>query len=517
MSESHKRKLSLLVDEFRSLIDEALIVSIASDFNLQKPKQFQKAKHTLLEISQNVDLEEASGFSPDAFGSANFLDNVDTASQTMSHPSRYKSLGESTLTSSPSTSSDSEFGDAQALASVFPSIDPKAISHMLVKCGGNPDQAIDELIRYEERGENYTLPRAIDVFFQPEDGDISPRRNKNKKKKTDPSLPKSEAERLDDIMHLSSLLDCPIEELDQLYNDNQQSQALTLISILETSKELGIEAKDPARLEMAKAFEQEHKHIPPDYFPVVLQVCSPHISDSSKQLLTLLNKHYQKSKAQKHKHKQKLSISYNLAPKETPEIIEQPTNSLLHTKRGAPSARFLSTWNEPTASINSCAATTYQEAKKMSNELHEKRIQALRDAFKLARRSKGQPLLRSGIVVYLERAKSYEAPASAAMSRAADLLVSKGRTQYKIDLHGVTVDNAVRIAVEETRKWWQQEQTRTRITCDPSQGFTIVTGKGLHSVGGQSRIRGPVISALQADGWTVTPEAGMCTVIGRKR
>ncbi|KAL5601023.1 uncharacterized protein BROUX77_005272 [Berkeleyomyces rouxiae] len=511
MSDIYHKKLAFLVDEFRPLIDEALIISIAGDFSLQKPKQFQKAKATLRQIAQDVAAEEASGFNPDAFG----VDELaDTASQTTTQPSRPKSVGEATQSSYPSSSTDSELDDVQALAAVFPTIDPRAISHMLKKCGGNVDKAIEELISCQERGEEYALPRTIDSFFRPEDEDDRPRHKKGKKKKNKagPSQEKLENERLDEIMHLSSLLDCHFEEVEETYNRNQHSQALALLDILETSKELGIEAKDPARVKTAKALEQEYKRIPPEYFTVLLQVCSPHISDSVKQLLSILNKHYQKPK------KQKLSISYNLAPVEDPDIIDQATNSAISPKRGAPSARFTAAWDESAVSHgNLPKTTTYQQARQLSQELHEKRGQALRDAFKLARRSKGDPLLRAGVVVYLERAKGFERPASAAFSRAADLLVAETRTPYQIDLHGVTVNNAVRIAVEETRKWWQRELARGRLTCDPRKGFTIITGKGIHSTGGQSKIRAPVISALQEDGWTVAAEAGMCTVIGRKR
>ncbi|CAK7208555.1 hypothetical protein SEUCBS140593_000212 [Sporothrix eucalyptigena] len=96
-----------------------------------------------------------------------------------------------------------------------------------------------------------------------------------------------------------------------------------------------------------------------------------------------------------------------------------------------------------------------------------------------------------------------------------DQLVAQQSTDTKIDLHHVIVRDGVRIALERTRYWWAHlgEDRIRKAREDPLQ---VVTGIGLHSPRGYSRMYGAVGTALVRDGWKVQPGPGHYYVSGKK-
>ena len=96
-----------------------------------------------------------------------------------------------------------------------------------------------------------------------------------------------------------------------------------------------------------------------------------------------------------------------------------------------------------------------------------------------------------------------------------DELVARQSTDTKVDLHHVIVRDGVRIALERTRYWWAHlgEDRIRKAREDPLQ---VVTGIGLHSPRGYSRMYGAVGAALQRDGWKVQPGPGHYYVSGKK-
>ncbi|CAK7228786.1 hypothetical protein SBRCBS47491_007024 [Sporothrix bragantina] len=98
---------------------------------------------------------------------------------------------------------------------------------------------------------------------------------------------------------------------------------------------------------------------------------------------------------------------------------------------------------------------------------------------------------------------------------ASDELVDQQSTANKVDLHHVIVRDGVRIALERTRYWWAHlgEDRVRKAREDPLQ---VVTGIGLHSPRGYSRMYGAVGAALVRDGWKVQPGQGHYYVSGKK-
>ncbi len=132
----------------------------------------------------------------------------------------------------------------------------------------------------------------------------------------------------------------------------------------------------------------------------------------------------------------------------------------------------------------------------------------------LARRGASDPLLRQGVAVYAGRARDEFQIVKVLNSLEAERLVDSTSTPWKIDLHGVSVLDGVRIAKGRVWGWWDQlgedQSKRARI-----EGFTVVTGLGRHSTNGISRLRQAVFAALKNDGWRVSALTGEFYITGR--
>ncbi|BCS16019.1 hypothetical protein ALUC_80226S [Aspergillus luchuensis] len=113
---------------------------------------------------------------------------------------------------------------------------------------------------------------------------------------------------------------------------------------------------------------------------------------------------------------------------------------------------------------------------------------------------------------HLERAKRNAAAA-------ADALVDSQSTWNSLDLHGVSVQDAVRISSERVSEWWDSlgdaKYMRGSGASNPVQGgYRIVTGLGRHSHDGTSRLGPAVAKMLAREGWRVEIGAGVLTVVG---
>ena len=126
----------------------------------------------------------------------------------------------------------------------------------------------------------------------------------------------------------------------------------------------------------------------------------------------------------------------------------------------------------------------------------------------------------------------------AAQSSAADALI-RSRTNHNrnktssdivLDLHGLTVHDALRIVRREVSGWWTSlgEERAGVVGVDGGwagrfQGakrrpeLVLVTGRGQHSVGGRAKVGPAVIDMLVREGWKVEIGSGVVYVTGRKK
>ncbi|KAI9826538.1 MAG: hypothetical protein M1832_006134 [Thelocarpon impressellum] len=131
------------------------------------------------------------------------------------------------------------------------------------------------------------------------------------------------------------------------------------------------------------------------------------------------------------------------------------------------------------------------------------------------RKSKSDHLMGAVAGYYSSVGREHDAQAKTYGSAAADALVDAQSGRNELDLHGVSVRDAVRIARERVTTWWASPGA-SRVGGREGVGgaYRIVTGKGLHSEGGKGRIGPAVGRMLVREGWKVEVGSGSLTVTG---
>ena len=146
---------------------------------------------------------------------------------------------------------------------------------------------------------------------------------------------------------------------------------------------------------------------------------------------------------------------------------------------------------------------------------------AFAQASAAARRARSDDLMGGAAIYHAEEGHRRAQVAKAYRAAEADARIRANRnSDDTIDLHGATVEDAIRNAKRETQRWWDR-MGDARYTASGRDavkvGFHIVTGVGAHSRHGIAKI-GPAVSrALIKEGWKVEVRSGQVSVYGRSR
>ncbi|KAJ6438943.1 hypothetical protein O9K51_08345 [Purpureocillium lavendulum] len=516
-----------LVDAFHSLLDEALIVAIASDYNLADPKSYDAAKETLQGLAQSVPSEEATGFNPSGIpivpeGDSDGLKDEPATTASVSQPaSQTNATDPSSISSATADFSaaiprltsfdhDSEESKVLLLQSMFADLKPYDVKYALKKANGDVQTALDDLLNVQYLKSTGQQMKGIDGFFQPEEAGPSKGKRKKKGKKalspssdlSDATPPSLETSGQDDIQYIAERFGMRAEEVSEVYRKCDCSRGATAVELLDQFLSHGIETQDEAGKEHADALTRKYRHVPEKYMPTIVHVAGsiPLFADD---LASLLHKHFTKqSKAQK------LDLSYRLTP--------LPREEIEGGEITASSGKNAGKVGLATAKTPAGPAMDYSQAVQVANSYHQARADALSSAAQLHRRGASSPLYRQAAGYYTDRAREQARYAQHATAAAADLLVQEQSTSSSIDLHGIHVQDGVRIARQKTQDWWQGIGEFRSKRAKEQGGFTVITGLGRHSTGGISQMRQAVAAALLQDGWKFHVETGKFVVIGRR-
>jgi hypothetical protein len=163
------------------------------------------------------------------------------------------------------------------------------------------------------------------------------------------------------------------------------------------------------------------------------------------------------------------------------------------------------------------SATTISSVNPYANHSHAA-SQAFNSASAAYRRGKSDRLMGGAAAYYAGLGHEHIRRAKAETSAQADALVTSQSTPTMIDLHGVSVSDAVRIAQSRTTEWWEGLGDSRYVGGSGSRGsFGIVTGVGTHSRNNAPRIGPAVAKALVREGWKVQVERGEIFVTGKAR
>ncbi|KAF4976312.1 hypothetical protein FZEAL_6997 [Fusarium zealandicum] len=532
-NETSEDPVQKLVDSFRSLLDEALVVAIASDHDLKNPSEYEAAQTILKGLAQDVTSEEATGFNPSGISGApgETTDEISTAETGSQQASRTRDTDTtaSDLTSSTagttysmprltSFNEDSDETKVLLLQSMFSELKEFDIKHCLKKANGDFQTALDDLLNIQYLKSTGQEQKGVDGFFQPDAGAGKKKKRNGKKGKkpleTDTSTSSSgssspaiddlkEMKRQDEIAYLADRLDLPFGVVSDIFYKKRCASGATAVEILDQYISQGIETQDEQGKKFAQELVQKYRNVPEKYMSTIVQVTGS-ISQESDDIAVLLSRHFTKNPWT-----QKLSLDYPLTPLPQDDIegFETVTSGkAISSKMTTPLALKSGMSGGPSA---------YAQAADRASQYNRAKREAAASAAQLSRRGGSNPLYRQAAGYYAEVAREQGRYASQATSTAADLLVEKQSSASSIDLHGVYVQDGVRIARQRVQAWWSG-LGEFRTDKARQQPFTVVTGLGRHSAGGVSQLRQAVAAALLQDGWKMQVETGRFVIKGRR-
>jgi hypothetical protein len=200
--DASKTKYLLPQDSFRTLLDEALIVAIASDHDLKCKKGYEAATTILKDLAQDVPTEEASGFNPSGFmksvdDDSNETKDTQTATSATS-VSQHPSLAHHTDSSAPEDpassdgatwlapqitlfDNDSEQGKLEQLRGMFPELKEYDVNYAFKKAKGDFQVALDGLLNIQYLQATGQQVKGVDGFFHPDSPTTSKSKSKRRK------------------------------------------------------------------------------------------------------------------------------------------------------------------------------------------------------------------------------------------------------------------------------------------------------------------------------------------------
>ncbi|KAL1881307.1 hypothetical protein Daus18300_001160 [Diaporthe australafricana] len=448
-----------LVDEFRSALDESLIIAIVGDYDLAL--QFEEARAILQGLSQDAEAEEASRFvSNGVDGDVDDLAALDGPANTNS--------SHSISGSKPCTDTSSRTDFSDTLSEQFESLELPSDVDVL---------ALDEDGKVAELKTMFPLLKDMDIKFY--------------LRKVDGDFTKACEELLStQFLEENGLRPKGIEGAFREYDHIGQKKGKNRISVLQVDHSLlyGRSGAETPKEKAGKArLDVEYRLKPLDLEAEDKAASSP-VSPA-------------------------LAASRPLTRRSSlPRLM--PSSSTPNVANSAPNTPRLKSTTEWQTVQTAKPRKTYSELASDAAAARAATAQSFGAAQAAYRRGKSDALFRPVAGVLAERAREQLGRSRAAQSESYEALVDENSSAGHIDLHGVPVADGVRMALERTAAWWaalgEDRARRAR-----EDGFTVVTGLGNHSSKGVSRMRQDVGAALKRAGWRVRTETGQFVVTGK--
>lgn len=532
-------------------MDSALFAAVASDFDLTDPAAVQELCQILDSIKESALEQEDLPFDPTGtfnndtndtglgdldsslHTSPNGQDTSHTRTDTTSFtssllpsendrrsPSRSKSQGAYTVGTDGSLqfSSGSDEETVEALVQMFPTISLLDIKQSLKKSGGDPTKSMDVLLNLAFFDESQIadddtkidVPKGIDGFLEG-GGDIGhgkgrkKKRSKNQKLRQEsshssngsPPLNKWEIGKADIEFISSRTPDLPKEKVSSIYHANGGSLFPTIRSIALSNcpKDVHEIDEDPVMLTQVAELAGAFPSLQTTTLIGLLRV-TRNMPSAATDFATVLARRPSLS-----------DVSNIIKFTATPIDLSEEENGGTFGSRSRSS-------EVATDDID------YKQATATANAHFAAGSAAYNQARESYRRSKSNHLFSAATAVYRESAEQNFMRGKAQLSLASDRLVDNQSTKYDLDLHGITVANAVRIARERVQNWWDNLGDAKYIRGGGKHvhgGYKIITGVGNHSHDGTSRL-GPAVSRmLIQEGWRVEIDRGFLLVTGVAR
>ncbi|KAI9726759.1 MAG: hypothetical protein M1828_000615 [Chrysothrix sp. TS-e1954] len=415
----------------------------------------------------------------------------------------------------------------ELLKAAFPNSSDFTISHTLGRCRGQLDRAMDELLNhaYIEDGETSDQDgkmqlRGIDAFSEDNAGRRGRKKNRKKKgqvrsdetDKRGASVPSQPATKSTtswksgqaDIEYISKRVNVPRGKVSALFFQHGATIASTIRAMINdpslapaTAK---IESSDP--VVQAHAFElgEEFPKIPAAQLAALVRLTHPSTSDA---------------------HDLAKAVSINHSNPSTLKIVTQYEPLNIDEDYGSPDEwTVVSNKKTPSPPANGQGSSGSALAKTIALRDQRARVQAAA----AARKARSNRLMNGAAGYYSQVSRDEAVARRDFTAQQADAHVRAQSTRGTVDLHGVSVPHALRIARAKTHEWWQAGGRRVkgldgRVSVqggDAPPVLNIVTGLGRHSEGGRAKIGPAVGRMLEREGWHTSYDEGVWTVSGKR-
>ncbi|KAJ5405231.1 hypothetical protein N7465_006515 [Penicillium sp. CMV-2018d] len=528
-------------------IDPALFVAIVSDFDLAIPTQVEQLRETLDVLNASAVEQENLPFDPT--GTTN-LRNSDISGSAVGESSDGASSDPTSWPSleHPQHSNDDSNGasdhaeklkgsklaytflgmttadKAQNLISMFPTITRLEAERILEDCHDNLSRSMDVLLNLafiEEtqiareipqhtpkevaQDSQSSIPKSIDGFQAKENQNGGKKSRKNKKQKqrrvdlasqamNNTATNKWEAGKKDIDFLLSRACALQREKIASTYHENSMSLCATIrvLAQAHAPKDIHEIEDDPVLVTQVGELGHKYPGINPITLTGLIRIANNEIPAADELADTLARR------------PDLTSVSNIISFVSSPVALDDDEENVPPAQQTESASDFMD-FSEAAA-----AATSHFAA----------RSAALAQASQSARRARSNPLYGGASAYYRDVSNEQRQLAMRHLATASDRLVANQSSQYDLDLHGVTVANAVRIARERVQAWWDGLGDQKYVRGGGQSchgGFNIVCGVGHHSQDRKSHIGPAVWNMLQKEGWRVELNRGSMLVTGVTR
>jgi hypothetical protein len=500
--------------------------AILSDYDYADPVQLETVRELLDSLCASALAEDNALFDPSgtsgqvgtissspAHGRGGGKGSDDSMFSTNGETDSNKSTGLSSLDLVSASDSNLSWGSSEVvdgleklstndkvaqLMEYFPSEKRNNVAFVLKKCDDNFTRALDTLLNHAFFNDDVTSPhervpiKGVDAFA--EEHVIPHGRNKKGKKKFKSLEEHSPTRSIvvaspnkwetanTDIRFIASRTNMKESVISSLYHKNGGSKNKTILALIEQNTH----ASDSSAEE----------NIAIDTDAINLSDEFPGLSFSRAVALLRLT---HPSTANAHELAKSLLASVG-NPRELNRIIPQYVPVQLSDSSSSPRPASPVT---PTYTGDSTALANARSA-------------AFTKASAYYRKGKSDHLMGGAAAYYADVGRNANTALKNAVAAEADVFVASQSTPTQMDLHGVSVNDAKRIASERVRAWWHNHnEGRLRGTrAGVGDGFRIVTGLGVHSEGGVAKVGPAVMRMLIKEGWKVEVGSGLLIVTG---
>ncbi|KAL8701468.1 MAG: hypothetical protein Q9201_004889 [Fulgogasparrea decipioides] len=528
-----------LEKEYCPPIDTALFYAVILDYDLSDALYIKEARRTLDILKESATTEGDKFFDPSGTSGSNDVDGSSSQDSAERAQSWHGDLvsGSTDLTSIShqldSLSIVDRIGDVgngddeekttvshqdldslsveqkkTTLCEMFPTIREFDIEYVLKKGGYNFGKAVEELLNQAfleveaVNGEEQLLNKGVEAFLEP---NARGRKHKGKRKKQTrrtsstpaPSdildIPTTGLSRWDrvkeDVDFIAQRTYIPVSTISSIYHASGASLPSAITALCTAS----VSDYNPHVASLDLSIHNAHA--------AELMVDFPTLSYATAKTLIQLT---HPSTASAHElARAAVASSASNAGLLVPQYAPRPPS---------PPATFSQSKTKP-------LSMPFDMATRAANASLIARSNAFAQASAAHRKSKSKPLMSGAASYYSSIGRDASSSLRRYEAAAADARVTSQSRAGEIDLHGVHVQDAVRITQDRVAIWWEtegQEWARAGKVMGGG-GLRIVTGVGRHSEGGRGKL-GPAVGAmLIEEGWKVEVGQGVVTVVGRVR